>query len=395
MENIARRVGRKINLNQDMKKLMLLLAVPALMLTACDHKKAPAAGMEALPIDVAKPVVQNVTLTKDYPGYLEAETTVDLVGRVNGTLMSKSYTPGTRIRQGQVLFVIEPTLYEDAVKQAEAALKTAQANLEYANNSYVRMKEAIKSDAVSRIQYLQAESNVAACEAAVSNAEAALKTARTNLSYCYVKAPCNGMIDVSPYSVGAYIGGALQPVKLATVYKDDHMYSYFNIADNQFLNYQLTQEAHSKTPSKMHEVTLRLGTDGSQTWKAKLDYLSPNVTLTTGTVRLRAELDNPDGALRPGLFVSVTLPYGEANNAILVDDASVGTDQLGKYLYVVNDSNIVNYRPVKVGQLVDGNLRIVNSGMSPDERYVTKALLKVRQGMPVKPVMKGANPQNK
>ena len=103
-------------------------------------------------------------------------------------LQSKNFAPGSRVRQGQVLFVIEPTLYENSVKQAEAELKTAKANLEYAVSSYQRMKEAIKSDAVSRIQYLQAESHVVACEAAVSNAEAALKTARTNLSYCYVKA---------------------------------------------------------------------------------------------------------------------------------------------------------------------------------------------------------------
>lgn len=369
-----------------MKKVMIIIACTTVVLAGCDKKTNSGAGMEALPIEVAKPVVQNVTLTKDYPGYLEAETTVDLVGRVNGTLQAKYFTPGSRVKKGQVLFLIEPTLYEDAVKQAEASLKTAQANLEYAVNSYQRMKEAIKSDAVSRIQYLQAESNVAACEAAVSNAEAALKTARTNLSYCYVKAPCDGVIDISSYSDGAYIGGALQPVKLATIYKDDRMYSYFNIADNQYLSYQLVQEAKSKIPADSHTVTLRLGTDGEQAWKAKLDYLSPNVNLTTGTLRLRAELDNPDGVLRPGLFVSVTLPYGEAENAVLVDNVSIGTDQLGKYLYVVNDSDMVNYRHIETGQLVEGNMRIVKSGLAPTERYVTKALLKVRQGMKIKPV---------
>ncbi len=336
-----------------MKKIMIAFAWTVCVLTACDKNKPSQTEMQALPVDVAKPLVENVTLTKDYPGYLEAESTVDLVGRVNGT----------------------------------AELKTAKANLEYAVSSYQRMKEAIKSDAVSRIQYLQAESHVAACEAAVSNAEAALKTARTNLSYCYVKAPCDGVVDVSAYSVGAYIGGALQPVKLATVYKDNRMYSYFNIADNQYLTYELAQEAASKIPAETHFVTLRLGTDGApQSWKAKLDYLSPNVTLTTGTLRLRAELDNPDGMLRPGLFVSVTLPYGEARNAVLVNDASIGTDQLGKYLYVVNDSDIVNYRHIEVGQLADHNMRVVKSGLSPSERYVTKALLKVRQGMKIKPI---------
>ena len=105
-------------------------------------------------------------------------------------------------------------------------------------------------------------------------------------------------------------------------------------------------------------------------------------------MRLRAELDNPDGVLKPGLYVSVTLPYATAEKAILVDNASIGTDQLGKYLYVVNDSNVVNVRHIEVGQLVDGNRRIVTSGLSPDERYVTKALMKVRQGMKIQPIEK-------
>ncbi len=370
-----------------MKKVMITFALAACTLAACDKNKTSSSGaaMEALPVEVAKPVVKNVTLTKDYPGYLEAESTVDLVGRVNGTLQAKNFAPGSRVRQGQVLFVIEPTLYENAVKQAEATLKTARADLEYAANSYQRMKEALKSDAVSRIQVLQAESNVASSQAAVSNAEAALKTARTNLSYCYVKAPHNGVVDVSNYSVGAYIGGALQPVKLATLYTDDRMYSYFDVADNQYLTFQLAQQ-HGKIPADEHFVTLRLGTDGSQTWRAKLDYLSPNVTLSTGTIRLRAELDNPQGILRPGMFVSVTLPYSEMQNAVLVDNASIGTDQLGKFLYVVNDSNIVNYRHIETGQLTEGNMRIVRNGLSPSERYVTKALLKVRQGMRIRPI---------
>ena len=105
-------------------------------------------------------------------------------------------------------------------------------------------------------------------------------------------------------------------------------------------------------------------------------------------MRLRAELDNPDGVLKPGLYVSVTLPYATEEKAVLVDNASIGTDQLGKFLYVVNDSNEVTLRHIGVGQLVDGNMRMVTSGLSQDERYVTKALMKVRQGMKIQPIMK-------
>lgn len=370
-----------------MKKSICIIVIFGALMTGC-AKKGTSSGMEVLPIEVARPTVKDVTLTREYPGYLTAETTIDVVGRVNGTLLKKNYVSGQRVKKGQTLFVIEPTLYEDVLKQAQAALKTAQANLEYAQNNYERMKEAVKSDAVSRIQFLQAESNVATCEAAVSNAEAQLQTARTNLGYCYVKAPMDGVADLAEYSEGAYISGEGSPVKLTTIYKDDHMYAYFDISDNQYLTYELLRDAKTKIPGESHVVTLSLGADGAKTWQGKLDYISPNVSLTTGTMRLRADLENFDGVLKPGLYVSVNLPYAIADKAILVDNASIGTDQLGKFLYVVNDSNVVNVRHVELGQLLEGNRRIVTSGLSPDERYVTKALLKVRQGMKIQPVEK-------
>ena len=117
-----------------------------------------------------------------------------------------------------------------------------------------------------------------------------------------------------------------------------------------------------------------------------MDYLSPNVDLNTGTLTIRASLDNPKGILKSGLYVSITLPYGKQKNAVLIPDASIGTDQLGKYVYIVNDSNIVHYRPIETGQLIGDSLRQIIQGVSPQERYVTKALMKVRDGMPVKPV---------
>ena len=369
-----------------MKRTIYIIVLSGMLFTGCD-KKQKTTIVEAFPVEVAKPVVKDVTLTRDYPGYLTAETSIDVVGRVNGTLLSKNYPLGERVKKGQTLFVVDPTLYQNAVKQAEAALKTAQANLVYARSNYDRMKEAIKSDAVSRIQLVQAESNVESCEAAVSNAEAELKTARTNLSYCYIKSPIDGIADLAEYSDGAYISGEGNPVKMTTVYKDDKMYSYFDISDNQYLTFELLRAADTKIPQADHYVTMRVGTDGAKTWQGKLNYLSPSFSLTTGTMRLRAELDNPDGILKPGLYVSVTLPYATAEKAVLVENASIGTDQLGKFLYVVNDSNVVSSRHIEIGQLVDDGMRIVTSGLSPNERYVTKALMKVRQGMKIQPIM--------
>ena len=368
-----------------MKKLMYIFLVFS-VLTGCKEKKDAGAmkGMPTLAISVAKPIVKDITLTKDYPGYLTTEKTVNLVARVNGTLQSVSYAPGGRVKKGQLLFVIEPTLYNDKVAQAEAELKTAQAQLEYARNNYSRMKEAVKSDAVSQIQVLQSESSVTVGVAAVSNAEAALSTARTNLGYCYVRAPFDGTISKSTVDIGSYVGGSLQPVTLATIYKDDQMYAYFNVADNQWLEMSMNNQQPTKDLPK--KIMVQLGKEGTESYPATLDYLSPNVDLNTGTLMVRANFDNPQGVLKSGLYVSITLPYGEADHAILVKEASIGTDQLGKFLYAVNDSDIVHYRHIEIGQLINDTLRQVLGGLSPQERYVTEALMKVRDGMKIKPI---------
>ena len=365
-----------------MKKLMYIFLVLS-VLTGCKEKKDAGAmkGMPTLAISVAKPIVKDITLTKDYPGYLTTEKTVNLVARVNGTLQSVSYAPGGRVKKGQLLFVIEPTLYNDTSRNMSYTWRN---QLEYARNNYSRMKEAVKSDAVSQIQVLQSESSVTEGVAAVSNAEAALSTARTNLGYCYVRAPFDGTISKSTVDVGSYVGGSLQPVTLATIYKDDQMYAYFNVADNQWLEMSMNNQQPTKELPK--KIMVQLGKEGTESYPATLDYLSPNVDLNTGTLMVRANFDNPQGVLKSGLYVSITLPYGEADHAILVKEASIGTDQLGKFLYAVNDSDIVHYRHIEIGQLINDTLRQVLGGLSPQQRYVTEALMKVRDGMKIKPI---------
>ena len=185
-------------------------------------------------------------------------------------------------------------------------------------------------------------------------------------------------------NIGSYVGGSLQPVTLATIYKDDQMYAYFNVADNQWLEMSMNNQQPTKDLPK--KIMVQLGKEGTESYPATLDYLSPNVDLNTGTLMVRANFDNPQGVLKSGLYVSITLPYGEADHAILVKEASIGTDQLGKFLYAVNDSDIVHYRHIEIGQLINDTLRQVLGGLSPQERYVTEALMKVRDGMKIKPI---------
>ena len=367
----------------------LLLLALATALAGCSKRGSDpgASAGEVLPIQVAHPMVKDVVLTRHYPGYLSADAAVEVMCRVSGQLIRSNVTAGQRVRKGDVLWLIDPTPYRDAVRQAEATLKTAEAELAYAQSSYERMQEVIKSEAVSEIQLLQAEANVKKCEAALHSAEASLNTARTDLGYCQIVAPIDGQITKGNYSVGAYIPGGGSPVAMATIYKDDIMYANFTVADNQWLRQLLVEELTKHSADSTYYVTVRLGEGGALKWQARLDYLSPNISLSTGTLDVRAVLTDPSHLLKAGSYVTITLPVGRMSDALLVPDASIGTDQLGKYLYVVSDSGVVHYRHIETGELIDDTLRIVKAGLRPTDLYVTQALLKVREGMHVSPVL--------
>ena len=364
-----------------MKKI--LFAVALLAIAACHNKEENENAAAAMPVEVAYPAVEKVTLTREYPGYLAADATISIVGRVNGSITKRNFIEGQRVKKGDLLFVIEPTLYENTAEQAGAAVKTAEAQLGYAKSNYERMEAAIGKNAVSQIELLLAKSNVESGEAALENAKAALKTAKTKLGYCYVKAPSNGVVGLENFPVGAYVSGEMSPVELCKLYNDDIMYAYFNITDNQWLK-KVRQGVGSMDQSN---ITFSLGEGKQFSYKAKIDFLAPAVNLSTGTLQVRAELENINGTLKPGSYISVTMPYEEIKEGILVRDASIGTDQLGKYLYVVNDSNKVEYRRITAGALVNDTMRLVTGGLAPTDRYVTKALLKVRNGMPVTPII--------
>ena len=364
-----------------------LALISLLLLSGCDKKKQDdSASSFKLPVTVAQPVVQDVVLTSEFPGYLQALNTVNLVARVSGRLEQVAYTPGARVSKGQTLFVIEPTTYQDNVKQAQAALDEGRATLNYAKANYERTKEAYKSNAVSEIAVIQAQSNYEQAKASLANYEAALTTAQTNLGYCYVRAPFAGRVTKNVFDAGNYVSGGEAPT-LATIYQDDQIYVNFNVSDAQYLAMELDKLDKHNLP----ELTIVAdAAEGLPEYKAKLDYSAPNVVLSTGTVAMRGLIDNKDGYLRDGLYVKVIMPYGEDPQALLIPDASIGSDQLGRYVYIVNDSARVETRRIEVGQLVGETMRLVTSGLKPTDRYVVDALLKVRPGMEVNPVPQGA-----
>ena len=355
-----------------------------LLLTSC-HKQHKEASAEAMPIDVAKATVDSITLYRTYPATLRALKTVDLVARVNGYLNAVNYESGQLVEKGAVLFTIESQTYADAVRQAEAQLANAESQYAYSSQQYAAMKKALESDAVSQMEVLQAKNEMEAAEASIRQAKAALETARTNLSYCTVRAPFRGRVSDNIYQAGTYLSGAGAPVTLATIYDESAMNIDFYVEDGNIPH--VASDGKPTGKISYDSIPMTFNEKVSHPYSAFIWYMDPAVDKSTGTLLVKARVLNPQGELRAGMYATVHLPYDDDPHAVMVQDAAISTDQLGKYLYTVNDSNRVVYTPIEVGDLYDDTLRVVNKGIAPGTMYVTKALLKVRDGMTVKPVV--------
>lgn len=364
---------------------ILTAAVVLTAMTACTGHSSKTEGGEVPEIAVATVQTDSITIYKTYPGTVTAMNHVDLVPRASGNLTGIYFNGGDRVRKGQVLFTIEDTQYRNAVQQASAQLTTAESNLEYAKTHYAAMAKALLSDAVAQIEVAQAKNSLQECEAAVNNAKAQLQTARTNLGYCTITAPIDGHITSSSPSTGAYLSAGSGEI-LATIYDDSSMNANFFIEDAAVLRMFNNQNGRDRIDYTA--IPVAFSDTLPHKYTGDLTYMSPNVDESTGTLKLQAVVKNPYGELRNGMYATISLPYRYEPHAVLVNDAAISTNQLGKYLYIVNDSDVVVYTPVTVGDLYADTLRVVISGVRPGQRYVTKALLKVREGMKVKPVNK-------
>lgn len=365
----------------------IIAAVAATALSDC-HNDGKRDGQQheddVMTVNVAYPAVDSLVLHKSYPAYLEAKHYVDIVARVNGYITAQLFDDGDWVKAGQPLFTIDSTTYREKVNEAEAQLQTAQATHEYNTRQYEAMKKALESDAVSKMDVIQAESAMKESEAAIRTAKAVLENARVMLGYCTIRAPFAGHAASPPLMDGDFVAGEASPVKLTTLYDDSGVSVYLSVEDSQLLRMKDTKSG--KAVDYDH-IPVQFGDSIINTYTARLVYTAPAVNKATGTIDLRLSVDNPKGELRPGMYATVMLPYAIDPRAIVIKDAAIATDQLGKYVYVVNDSNQVVYTPIKTGELYQDTLRIVSEGLSPADRYVTKALLKVRDGMHVNPVV--------
>ena len=361
------------------------LVVICLSLLGCKKEKKTGYDDMVRPVEVAEAITDSVVLFNTYPGYLTAEYYAEVVGLVNGRLETMNYSSGQFVNKGQVLFTIDPTLYIDALHRAEATLKSNESNLQYSKSHYDAVLKALEDNAVSKMEVLQAESDYNQAVASVNDSKAALHTAQVNYGYCTVTAPISGYITNNKLSIGNYITGADSPVVLAEIYDHTHLYVNFEVEDAR---YEKMTAGHSSVDEVLYKnVPLKFQEPLKNEYACDLTYIAPAVDRSTGTLMLQGKITNKDNELKEGMYVTISLPYGENPKAILVKDASIATDQIGKYMYVVNDSNTIVKKRIDVGELFHDSLRVVNSGIAPGDKYITKALLTVRAGERVKPIL--------
>lgn len=368
-----------------MKRYVLYLAATSVVLGGC-HKKEKEGMQQPTPaVNVAEVEVDSIVLHNTYPGYLESKNKADVVAEVSGKLLTQNFESGSYVTKGQVLFTIETTRYRDAVTEAQASVANAKSQRDFYSKQSSAMEKAFKENAVSEMELLQSQSSLRQAEASIQNATASLQTAQTNLAKCTVRAPISGYITLNAVSVGNYINGEASPQILATIYDNSEFNALFSIEDGQY-NTLLGDKA--KPSGALYEkMPLTFNSPVSHTYTADLYYVAPSVSSSTGALQLVGTVKNIDNELKDGMYVNVSLPYGIDPKAIIVKDAALSTDQLGKYLYVVNDSDKIVYTPVTAGPLYRDSLRVITKGLKPGDRYVTQALLTVRNGMKVKPVM--------
>jgi RND family efflux transporter MFP subunit len=339
-------------------------------------------------VEVGLPAQKTITRYLEATGNTAPIKNVDLVARVQGVLQSINYQDGTLVKEGTTLFTIEPDTYKLKLEQAQAAETGAQASARQADADFKRQSELVQRQAVSQATLDSSTSARDNAHASLQQAQVNTKIAAVNYGYTNVVAPFDGIVTAHLASVGELVG-ANSPTQLATIVALDPIYLNFNVNEQDVLRIREEARRRGMTPSDLRQlpVEVELQTETGYPHKGKLDYLSPTVNPSTGTLAVRGVLPNPDRILLPGFFLRVRVPFGEQAKALLVPDVALGSDQAGRYLLVVNAENFVEQRKVVTGPL-QGELRVIESGLKPDDRVVTAGLLRAIPGQKVDPQQK-------
>jgi RND family efflux transporter MFP subunit len=367
-----------------------LVAVLASALAGCgDGQKASAPPPPE--VIVATPVKQTVTDYDEYVGRFVAIDSVEVRARVSGYLESVHFTDGQLVKQGDLLFTIDRRPFRNALDQMRANLETAKSNLKFTKADFDRASQLVREKTITDQTFEQRAQAYRNAEAAVAAGEAQVRQAELDLAFSELRAPISGRIGDRRVSPGNLVTGAAGSTTtlLATIVSMDPIRFEFTFDEASFLRYErLSKQGDGNDIASRGggtAVSLKLIDEKDFAHKGRMDFIDNVIDRTTGTIRGRAVLDNPKGLFTPGMFGRVRVPGSAPYEALLVPDAAVGTEQIRKYLLVVNKDNVATQKFVTLGPVIGDNMRVIRDGIAADDRVVVSGLMRARPGTKVTP----------
>ncbi|MBB3446274.1 efflux RND transporter periplasmic adaptor subunit [Sinorhizobium sp. B11] len=364
-------------------------------LAACDGSSNTYVPPPPPAVRVAQPVQEPVTLYFELTGNTAPLNSVDIEARVQGYLQSIDYQDGTTVTKGTKLFGIERDTYQAQLDQAKASLASQQASQVGAKQEYDRQVNLMKQQVTTQTAVDSAKATLDEANAQILNAQANVELATINLGYTEVIAPFDGTVTDHLVDIGTLVGVS-GPTKLASIVQTDPIYAYFNVSETQVLLIKdmLRKQGRTFKQTDLPSIPAELGLQSEEGYphKGHLDYVSPQLDASTGTLQVRALFDNKDKAMLPGFFVRVRVPIGRNEKALLVRDDAIATNQLGSYLLVLGKDDTVEQKQVKTGQR-EGGLRVIESGLEPADWVVVQGIQQAIPGSKAAPEKIDMKPQ--
>tara|TARA_B110000879_G_scaffold72555_1_gene101411 strand:- start:2300 stop:3430 length:1131 start_codon:yes stop_codon:yes gene_type:complete len=350
------------------------------LLSGCDND-ADQPAIENPAVSVFQVKTEEVGQYLEFVARTEPNQSVEIRARVEGELISRSFTEGGIVTKGQELFQIDPDQYSASLAEAEAALKSQRVGAANALRNLERGQELSKTGFISNSDLDKLVTTSSQAEAAVRSAEANLEKASLNLQYSTIHAPFTGSIGRVKFNVGNLV--TPQSDSLATLISIDPMYVNFQLEEARYLNYlQMPEDIQQEV-----NLTLRLPNNQVYTGDGVVNFADTRIDESTGTVAMRAEFSNKNGSLVPGLFVTLMIETEDKESVALVPQVAVQENQQGKFVLVVGDDNKVVARVVQLGRRMNA-MWVVESGLEAGEQIIIEGLQKVRPGVEVEPIEK-------
>jgi RND family efflux transporter MFP subunit len=324
----------------------------------------------------------------DYEGRIAAVENVEIRARVRGHLTKVNFESGQMVKKGDLLYEIDPRPYQAAMDAAKAQEKAAEAQLQFAKAEYNRTTSLIPSGAASRQELDVWTAKQAIAKGEQLKAQAALEEAQLDLDFTKIVAPVAGKISRTLVDVGNLVNAGGGETLLTTIVSVDPMYVYFDVDERALLRYR-RDRSNEKAPQpslKELKIPVEVGLEGEQGYphKGVIDFADNKVNPSTGTIQVRGVLPNSKGILDAGLRARVRVPVSDPHKALMITERAVGTDQGRRFVYVVNDQNVVERRDIELGRQSEG-LQIVVEGLKPEDWVIVNGIQRVRDAAKVDP----------